>query len=80
VIGHAPHAVRPALDSVVFTAFHSGLRAACVAGAGVALVGALAAFRLMPGRREEAVALPNATVTVAAKAAEAAEATEATRA
>jgi len=69
VIGHAPHAVRPALDSVVFTAFHSGLRAACIAGAGIALLGALAAFRLMPGRREESVALPKAKVTVAAEAA-----------
>jgi EmrB/QacA subfamily drug resistance transporter len=69
VIGHAPHAVRPALDSVVFTAFHSGLRAACIAGAGVALFGALAAFRLMPGRRQEAVALPKAKVSVAAEAA-----------
>src|SRR6516165_9266985 len=69
VIGHAPHAVRPALDSVVFTAFHSGLRAACIAGAGIALLGALVAFRLMPGRREESVALPKAKVTVAAEAA-----------
>jgi len=54
---------------VVFTAFHSGLRAACIAGAGIALLGALAAFRLMPGRREESVALPKAKVTVAAEAA-----------
>ena len=69
VIGHAPHAVRPALDSVVFTAFHSGLRAACIAGAGIALLGALVAFRLMPGRREESVALPKAKVTVAAETA-----------
>jgi hypothetical protein len=53
VVGHAPHAVRPALDSVVFTAFHSGLRVACIAGAGVAVLGALAAVRLMPGRRDE---------------------------
>jgi len=69
VIGHAPHAVRPALDSVVFTAFHSGLRDACIAGAGIALLGALVAFRLMPGRREESVALPKAKVTVAAETA-----------
>jgi MFS family permease len=62
VVGHAPHAVRPALDSVVFTAFHSGLRVACIAGAGVALLGALAALRLMPGRRAETVMLPKATV------------------
>jgi len=39
------------------------------AGAGIALLGALAAFRLMPGRREESVALPKAKVTVAAEAA-----------
>jgi hypothetical protein len=64
VVGHAPHAVRPALDSVVFTAFHSGLRVACFAGAGVALLGALAAFRLLPGRREEAVVLPRASTKV----------------
>jgi EmrB/QacA subfamily drug resistance transporter len=71
VVGHAPHAVRPALDSVVFTAFHSGLRVACIAGAGVALLGALAAVRLMPGRKEEAVALPTATVSVGADGAQA---------
>jgi EmrB/QacA subfamily drug resistance transporter len=55
VIGHAPQAARPALDSIVFTAFHSGLRVACIAGAGVAVLGALAAFRLLPGRHAEAV-------------------------
>jgi hypothetical protein len=55
VIGHAPHAVRPALDTVVFTAFHSGLRLACIAGAGVAVLGALAAFRLLPGRVGQSV-------------------------
>jgi len=50
VVAHAPHAVQPALQSVAFTAFHSGLQVACIAGAGVALVGAAAAFRLLPGR------------------------------
>ncbi len=50
VIGHAPHAAQPALRSVVVHAFHSGLEVACFAGAGVALVGAVAAFRLLPGR------------------------------
>ncbi|HEY6426423.1 MAG TPA: hypothetical protein VIX84_04245, partial [Acidimicrobiales bacterium] len=35
--------------------FHSGLRVACIAGAGVAVLGALAAFRLLPGRHAEAV-------------------------
>ena len=50
VVAHAPHAAQPALQSVAFTAFHSGLRAACIAGAGMALMGAVAAFRLLPGR------------------------------
>ncbi len=55
VIHHAPRAVRPALDAIVFHAFHSGLEVACVAGAGVALVGAAVAFRLLPGREGAAV-------------------------
>ena len=50
VVAHAPRAVRPALDSIAFNAFHSGVEVACVAGAGVALLGALAAFKLLPGR------------------------------
>ncbi len=50
VVAHAPHAVQPALQSVAFSAFHSGLQVACIAGAGVALLGAAAAFRLLPGR------------------------------
>ena len=50
VVAHAPHAARPALESIAFAAFHSGLQVACIAGAGVAVVGALAAFRLLPGR------------------------------
>jgi hypothetical protein len=50
VVAHAPHAVQPALQSIAFTAFHSGLRVACLAGAGVAVLGALAACRLLPGR------------------------------
>ncbi|HEY6471633.1 MAG TPA: MFS transporter [Acidimicrobiales bacterium] len=59
VIHRAPQAVRPTLDTIVFHAFHSGLFVACVAGAGVAVVGAAVAFRLMPGReREAAVAAP----------------------
>ena len=58
VIHHAPHTVRPALDMIVFHAFHSGLEVACLAGAGVALVGAAAAFRLLPGRERKAVAAP----------------------
>jgi hypothetical protein len=50
VVSHAPHAAQPALQSIAFTAFHSGLRVACIAGAGVAVLGALVAFRLLPGR------------------------------
>jgi EmrB/QacA subfamily drug resistance transporter len=70
VIGHAPQAARPALDSVIDTAFHSGLRVACLAGACVAVLGALAAFRLLPGRMAESV-----DVTVAGKADNATEGT-----
>ena len=50
VAERAPASVRPALESTVFTAFHSGLEVACIAGAGVAVLGALAAFKLLPGR------------------------------
>jgi EmrB/QacA subfamily drug resistance transporter len=55
VVHHAPHSVRPTLDAIVFHAFHSGLEVACLAGAGVALLGAAAAFRLLPGRERTAV-------------------------
>jgi len=50
IVSHAPHTVQPALQAIAFTAFSSGLRVACVAGAGVAVVGALVASRLLPGR------------------------------
>jgi EmrB/QacA subfamily drug resistance transporter len=50
VVAHAPRAARPALDSLAFDAFHSGLQVACLVGAGVAVLGALAACRLLPGR------------------------------
>ena len=50
VVAHAPRAAQPALQSIAFTAFHSGLQVACIAGAGVAVLGALAAVRLLPGR------------------------------
>jgi hypothetical protein len=56
VIHRAPHAVRPALDTIVFHAFHSGLMVACLAGAGVALVGAIATFKLLPGRERQTAA------------------------
>ncbi len=51
VVKHAPHSVQPYLENIAFTAFHSGLRTACLAGAGVAVVGALIVFRLLPGRQ-----------------------------
>ena len=35
---------------MAFNAFHSGLQVACIAGAGVAVLGALAAAKLLPGR------------------------------
>jgi MFS family permease len=50
VVARAPHAARPGLESIAFTAFHSGLQVACVAGAGVAVLGALVAGILLPGR------------------------------
>ena len=50
VVAHAPRAARPALDSLAFDAFHSGLQVACIVGAGVAVLGAVAAYRLLPGR------------------------------
>jgi EmrB/QacA subfamily drug resistance transporter len=58
VIHRAPQAVRPALDTIVFQAFHSGLFVACVAGAGVAVVGAAAALMLLPGRERRAAVPP----------------------
>jgi EmrB/QacA subfamily drug resistance transporter len=54
VVHRAPQAVRPTLETIVFHAFHSGLFVACLAGAGVAVVGALAAFRLLPGKEATA--------------------------
>src|SRR6202050_1556145 len=51
VVKHAPHSVQPYLENIAVTAFHSGLQTACLAGAGVAVVGALTVFRLLPGRQ-----------------------------
>jgi EmrB/QacA subfamily drug resistance transporter len=50
VVHRAPAAVQPVLHSAVFAAFGSGLRDACLVGAGVAVAGALAALRFLPGR------------------------------
>jgi EmrB/QacA subfamily drug resistance transporter len=50
VIARAPHGVQAALTSVANSAFGSGLKVACLAGAAVAVLGALVVFRLLPGR------------------------------
>jgi hypothetical protein len=52
-VGHAPGAVQPTIRTAVFAAFDSGLEAACMVGAGVAVVGALSAFIFLPGRSAE---------------------------
>jgi EmrB/QacA subfamily drug resistance transporter len=50
VVQHAPAAARPALEHIIFDAFHRGVWAACIAGAVVAAAGAVSAFALLPGR------------------------------
>jgi EmrB/QacA subfamily drug resistance transporter len=50
VVQHAPRAARPYLENIAFSAFHSGLWAASIAGSVVAAVGAVVAFKLLPGR------------------------------
>jgi DHA2 family multidrug resistance protein-like MFS transporter len=50
VVGRAPATARPALQAAAYSAFGSGLKIACVVGAGVAVLGAGAAFRFLPGR------------------------------
>ncbi|HXW39054.1 MAG TPA: MFS transporter, partial [Acidimicrobiales bacterium] len=65
VVRRAPHVVQPVLQHAVFAAFHVGLRDACVVGAGVALVGALAAIRFLPGREPAADRRPEPCPTVA---------------
>jgi hypothetical protein len=52
VVERAPGAARPVLQAAAFDAFGSGLKVACVVGTGVAVAGAIAAFRLLPGRGE----------------------------
>jgi DHA2 family multidrug resistance protein-like MFS transporter len=54
VVKRAPHSVQPYLQRVAFDAFHSGLYVACMAGAVVAVVGAVAAWILLPGRNAPA--------------------------
>ena len=53
VVDRAPSGVQPTIRTVVFSAFSSGLEAACLVGAGVAIVGAIVAFALLPGRSAE---------------------------
>ena len=57
VVGHAPAAVQSVLRTAAFSGFGAGLKVACLVGAGVAWLGALAAFRLFPGRGAPEVAL-----------------------
>jgi EmrB/QacA subfamily drug resistance transporter len=54
VVGHAPAAARPVLEAGAFSAFGAGLKVACMVGAGVAVLGALGAFRYLPGRESPA--------------------------
>jgi EmrB/QacA subfamily drug resistance transporter len=49
VVGKAPTAVQPDLKVAVFDAFSGGLEVACIVAAGVAVLGALVAFRFLPG-------------------------------
>jgi EmrB/QacA subfamily drug resistance transporter len=51
VVGHAPAAVQPTIRTAVFGAFSSGLQAACLVGAAVAVLGAVVAAVALPGRR-----------------------------
>jgi EmrB/QacA subfamily drug resistance transporter len=71
VVNHAPKAGRPALEQIAFSAFHSGLWVACIAGAGVAVLGAVAAYILLPG-----VATSEAIVGEEAEAVEVADGSE----
>ncbi len=50
VVKRAPHSVQPFLERAAFDAFHSGLYVACIAGAVVAVIGAIVAWILLPGR------------------------------
>jgi hypothetical protein len=50
VVHHAPAAVQPVLQASAFSAFGAGFKVACMAGAGVAVLGAIYAFASLPGR------------------------------
>jgi len=53
VAGRAPATVAPILKSAALDAFTSGLRQGCFVAAGVAIVGAVVAVLLLPGRSEQ---------------------------
>jgi EmrB/QacA subfamily drug resistance transporter len=65
VVGHAPEVAQPALRAGAFSAFGSGLTAACMVGAGVAVLGALGAFAFLPGRAASRAAGPESEPLVA---------------
>ena len=53
VAGRAPATVAPILKSAALDAFTSGLHQGCFVAAGVAIVGAVVAVLLLPGRSEQ---------------------------
>jgi len=62
VVARAPSSVQGVLRAAAFSGFGAGLKVACMVGAVVAFVGALAALRFLPGRGGVAavpVALPS---------------------
>jgi EmrB/QacA subfamily drug resistance transporter len=54
VVSHAPSTAQPVLQAAAFSAFGAGLKIACLVGAGMAVVGAVNAFRFLPGRSPRA--------------------------
>ncbi len=54
VVGHAPAVAAPVLRAAAFSGFGAGLKVACMVGAAVAVIGALNAFRYLPGRGDAA--------------------------
>jgi EmrB/QacA subfamily drug resistance transporter len=52
VVHHAPAAAQPVLQAAAFAGFGAGLKIACLVGAAVAVVGAVNAFRFLPGRHD----------------------------
>ncbi len=62
VVHRAPAAVQPTLRAGAFAGFGSGLEAACLVAAGVAVAGAIGAFAFLPGRRRVTEVRPTALV------------------